>query len=360
VNIQSAKEFEFIRRLTAGRTNAGVDVLAGIGDDAAVVKINDERCLLFTCDAQVEDIHFTSDIDPVVLGRRLAAVNLSDIAAMGGNPLWALSSVFVPGRYAEGDFMDRVYDGLYETLAEFGAAVIGGNVSGAEDKLAMDLFLAGDVIESEVLKRDGAKPGQIICVTGTSGDSSAGLMLILNDKIFKDIRIAQDFAMTGSGRALIKKHLTPKPRISTGTLLARSGAVGACIDISDGLVQDASHIAAAGGVSLLINADSLPVSQDLKRFAEVTAQPRRDLSLFGGEDYELLFTVDADRLSEIIDRVGSECGVAVTAVGTVKSRSESDEYSKSPFAGVHVMDASGRVLNLSSGGFDHFKERGLE
>ncbi len=338
-------EFNFIRRLTSGRYNSRNDILTGIGDDAAVVQGHADRCYLFTCDAQVEGRHFFKGADGYGVGRRLASVNLSDIAAMGGTPLYALSSLFVPDEYKSGDFLNAVYDGLYDKLACHGAAVVGGNVSGSDQVLAMDLFLVGDILKSQVLNRSDAVSGQLVCVTGTIGDSAAGFK-ILSDNSIKQFVQSDGVEFVKASDFLIDRHINPTARIDAGQIIASSGFAGACIDISDGLVQDASHIAKASRVNICINQFDVPLSKEYKLCSNIIDDT---LFLHGGEDYELLFTVNEKAFETLKERIFNSTGVMIFAIGKVCKNS--NEHTNS----VAVYDKSGNQLNLFDSGFDHFK-----
>jgi thiamine-monophosphate kinase len=181
--------------------------------------------VLATCDSQVEGRHFLrSRIAPEHLGRRLAAVNLSDIAAMGGEPRWALVSLALPPE-TEVEFLEALYSGLVAELRRFGAAVVGGNVTGSGE-LLLDLTLLGEVRPEELLRRSGARPGDAILVTGTLGESAAGRALL---DAGMDISAAP---------GAVQRHLTPEPRVEAGRALARSRLATAAIDVSDGFSQD--------------------------------------------------------------------------------------------------------------------------
>ncbi|MBN2801847.1 MAG: thiamine-phosphate kinase [Deltaproteobacteria bacterium] len=341
------KEFDFIKRITGRKTITRNDIIKGIGDDAAIVKGKPGRCYLFTCDAQVEGKHFLKGREPYSLGCRLAAVNLSDIAAMGGTPLFALSSLFIPSSYYDGDFMERVYDGLYETLARWNAVVVGGNVSSSNDSLAMDLFLVGDVEEELVLKRSGARTGQLLCVSGNVGDSGAGLKLLLNDSIAKKVKDKNETFFD----LLLKRHLEPQPEIEMGRLLAKSRAVGACIDISDGLIQDAGHLGESSDVFLNIYIDKIPLSDEFINVADCFGEDYMHIPLTAGEDYKLLFTIDRERFADIEKAASDLPGCKITVIGEVVSIKNGGEQKNR----VAIYNSSGNQVELNSGGFDHFE-----
>lgn len=330
-------EFELIQKLTANRQIGRSDVKRGVGDDAAVVEELD-RYLLFTCDAQAEGTHFlTEHISPYQLGRRLATVNLSDIAAMGGTPLWALCSLMMASE-TKPAFVDEMYDGLYAELGRYNVQLIGGNIAKTGDGFVADLFLAGEVKKEELLLRSGAKPGDVLCVTGTLGDSAAGLRVLMNGDV-----------LNHEWQGLVSKHLSPIARIEVGRLLAASGSVTACMDISDGVLQDAAHLAKASGVRVHIDDAMLPISDEMRRFAANHKEDAVTLALTGGEDYELVFAVKKEHLQSVQQLVWDETGISVTGIGEIAALLGGEEPS--------VSVADSRYGGEGKCGFDHLHIR---
>ncbi len=281
-------EFRFIENLK-NRHN-----FSRIGDDCAVLPKNEVHDLIVTADMLVEDIDFQLDwAAPEDIGHKSLAVSLSDIAAMGGAPIWSLISIAVPASLWNSDFVERFYDG-YGALAErFGVEVAGGDVSRSPDRFVVDSTLAGDVPRGRAILRSGAKAGDIIYVSGNLGGAAAGLRsLIANSRI----------------DALAERQLRPSPRIELGRKLLESGSVSAMIDISDGLSGDLGHLCRASGVGASIDAASLPVDPALAAYASSSAQAL-NFALHGGEDFELLFTAPPttglDRQIEGISAVGT-------------------------------------------------------
>ncbi|MBN2718698.1 MAG: thiamine-phosphate kinase [Deltaproteobacteria bacterium] len=333
-------EFDLIHLLTHQRGYQRPEVLCGVGDDCAVIE-EPGRCLLFTCDAQVAGTHFFADrITPYALGARIAAVNLSDIAAMGGRPLWALCSLLLDDT-ANPNYCDELYSGLYEVLGQHQVHLIGGNTARSDGGLVADLFLAGEASRQAVLYRSGATAGDIVCVSGTIGDSAAGFRAITS--------------LTTSGNTaydvfspLVQRHYQPIPRIDVGQLLAYSGSVTSCIDISDGLLQDARHLAAASGVRIEIDDTLLPVSELTRQLASVLGIDIFELALTGGEDYELLFTVKECALNALERTISDETGISITPIGTVRPAAD---------ARGTVQTATEKYGQLAKGGFDHLRQR---
>ncbi|MBN2527835.1 MAG: thiamine-phosphate kinase [Deltaproteobacteria bacterium] len=329
---KSFGEFELIRRLTKGRGIERDDVLKSVGDDAAVIEETD-RCLLFTCDAQVAGVHFLMErIPPFTLGQRIAAVNLSDIAAMGGQPLWALCSLLLDKKVATA-FYEAVYEGLYDELNRFRVQLIGGNTARSGAGVIADLFVAGEAKKDGVLFRSGARVGDVVCVTGTLGASAAGLHILMNAK-----------DGISAHPKLVERHFRPTPRVAEGQALAASGVVTACMDISDGLLQDASHIAVASDVQIVIDETLVPVSVELQQFAHALGLDGVVMALTGGEDYELMFTTSESDVRQLMQDVWNATGTAVTVVGRVVAADDAQK---------RVITASGRYWNLEKMGFDH-------
>ncbi|HEX9971295.1 MAG TPA: thiamine-phosphate kinase, partial [bacterium] len=204
------------------------DLVVGIGDDTAVIRIDEHRAMVITCDIQVENQHFRfKNISPFQLGRRAMAVNLSDIAAMGGQPTFALVSLGFPKSFPLSNF-DELFRGMKDQLAEFSAQIIGGNLSNTEKDLIIDITLMGEISLIQLLTRSGARHGDRIFVTGKLGESGAGFYVL--EEYGKDC--PKEF------NALVQKHLQPIPRIAAGQRIVQSGFATAMIDVSDGIASD--------------------------------------------------------------------------------------------------------------------------
>ena len=297
-------EFELIERLQAVVPGAGRGVLVGIGDDTAVLRAG--AALLATCDVQVEGVHFTRALcSPADVGWRALAVNLSDIAAMGGEPRYALVSLLIPPADAS-PALEGLYTGLAELARLEGIAVVGGNVSATSGPLAVDVTLLGDV-EQAVLRR-GARPGDGIWITGQTGKAAAGRFVLEHPE-----------AAVPARESLAAAYRRPVPRVGAGRVLgglARAGLVTAMIDTSDGTASDLLHLAEASGVGVRLDAARLPVPAGFTaavRAAGVTAEA---WTLGGGEDYELLFTA-TDAFGERAVDLSATAGVEVTRIGDV-------------------------------------------
>lgn len=323
-------EFGIIDRIAAvARSQDGVKL--GIGDDAAVLGASPGKDLLATCDIQVEGVHFDlSVISFSQLGRRVAAVNLSDIAAMGGTPRYALVSLCLPADVS-GENIDELYRGMVGLLDEHGACVVGGNTSGGPGRMVIDMTLLGEAPVGGALTRNGSRPGDLLCVTGALGGSAAGLFLSREPG-----RSCSEAART---RAL-ERHLTPVPRVAEGVRLAGAGGVTSCMDVSDGLMQDAGHMARRSGVHLHVDPGLVPVDPAAEEIAGCREEALR-MALCGGEDFELLFTVDPGHADAVIHLLGDAAGARV--IGQVRG-----ERSGGLVTGV-------KELVPGAGGFDHFR-----
>ncbi len=313
------------------------DVIVGIGDDTAVIRVDENRALLITCDIQVEDQHFRlKNISPYQLGRRAMAVNLSDIAAMGGKPTFALVSLGFPKSFPLSDFEDLI-KGMRDQLSEFSAVIIGGNLSNTESKMVIDLTLMGDVVHSQFLTRGGAKPGDRIFVTGNLGVSGVGFYVL--EKYGKNYPPEFD--------DLVKKHLQPIPRIHIGQRIAQSGFATAMIDISDGIASDLYHIYTMSGVGAEIDQNKLPLPDNIYRVVSQTGKSPLHLALHSGEDYELLFTTKSDTPDSLFDVLTSETGVPITEIGRILPQNK----------GYYLIDNQGKRCPLQPKGWDHFSSK---
>lgn len=337
MQINELGEFGLIDRIKKALAHPPAEVVVGIGDDVAVLKVAGPEYLLATCDVQVENVHFCrSTITPYQLGRRIAAINVSDIAAMGGIPQWALVSLVLPPEL-ETDFVDDLYEGMQEQLQGGGAAIVGGNLSRMEKDIVIDLCLLGKVLPDHLLLRSGACRGDLIMVTGWLGDSRAGLELIRHPHL----------AVSAESRRQVDgRHRTPQPRLREGQVLGRSGWVHAMVDVSDGMLGDIQHICRASRVGAEIWRGNLPISPAAREVADAAGEDVATWALTGGEDYELLFTVASECAAEIQRFLKEETGTLCHVVGQVVDRADGIQ--------ICLEDGSRIALQGESGGWDHF------
>jgi thiamine-monophosphate kinase len=327
-------EFGVIARLTQ-RWATRPDVLRGVGDDAAVLDVgNPAEVLLATCDAQVAGIHFDlATTTPQQIGRRAMAVNISDIAAMGGAPRFALISLLLPLDLAL-ETLEGIYAGLEEEAARFGVALVGGNITRA-DMLALDITLLGMAVRDRLLRRDTAKAGDALLVTGTLGAAAAGLRVMQHPALAA--RVAAEVAAP-----LLAAQRTPTPRIAAGQWLAAQGVV-AGLDLSDGLAADLAHLCVASGVGAEIDVAALPMLPATRVLADAAGVDARDLALYGGEDYELLIAAPPALATRIIADAHGAIGIPVTMIGHILAE-----------PGLFRRDAATR-LPLEPRGWDHLR-----
>ncbi len=267
-------------------------LLLGIGDDCAAASVQQGKELLLTTDTLVESVHFDlAYFDPYDLGRKTAAVNLSDIAAMGGSPKWALLNIAVRKGLPSG-FWDRFSDGLWGMLQDFGATLVGGDTVSSPVSLVITLTLAGEVPSGKRLERSGARAGDVVYCSGFLGEASAGLSLL---KAQGRQRAKNILVPRGVRRRLSRRHLTPEPRVRLGRELSSSGMVSAAIDLSDGIATDLAHICSRSGVRAVLDSDRIPLSRSLLLASKGLGVSAMELALSGGEDFELLWTVPREK-----------------------------------------------------------------
>lgn len=295
-------EFGLIDRLRA------LDIVQGIGDDAAVLTPPPAHDLLVTTDALVEGVHFSFDwLSWNTLGWKSAAVNLSDLAAMGAVPAGMVLSL----GFRENTTMDDVlafYEGISDLLkaANITCPVVGGDITASPNGTTISVTAFGYTPSGQALRRCGAIPGDDVWASGTIGDSAAGLRLLQS----------MDFGKDDDLPSVLRKHLYPVPRVNEARAGAETGAIHAMIDLSDGLAGDLGHILEESRVGAVIEETLLPLSEDMRAVCGDYCWDPLDLALHGGEDYELLFTADPSRrleLQGIFDRLHTP----ITRIGAI-------------------------------------------
>ena len=255
------------------------DGVAGIGDDCAVLPQRSGRDTLVSTDLLIEGTHFLrEDIPPYRLGWKSAAVNVSDIAAMGGKPVATFLSVALPADL-DASWTDEFLRGYGDLSGRFGVALLGGDTTASPDRICINVAVLGECPSGAARLRSAALPGDCVCVTGPLGDSAAGLKAIL-DGVERDADV----------QALIDRHYLPMPRVEEGLQLAATPGVHAMMDISDGIGSDLGHILTASGCGARIDVAALPLSPTLQRVCARQGWDAAALAIGGGEDYELLFT----------------------------------------------------------------------
>jgi thiamine-monophosphate kinase len=298
-------EFEFIQNIKKKYS------LYHIGDDCAVLPKDDKTDLLITSDMLIEDVDFRLEwTTPEFLGHKALAVSLSDIAAMGGEPKFAMLSIGVSENLWKTDFVNRFYEGWHELAKQFEVDLIGGDVSRSPDKLVIDSTVLGEVPKGKAILRSGARPGDAIFVTGYLGGATAGLQLLEKGERFRD-------DLPEPTRHLLLRQLQPLPQLRTGKLLQDIQLPTSMIDISDGLSSDLNHVAVASGVGAKLFADRIPVDPAIAAAAAVKGNAL-DLALHGGEDFELLFTTGLEKIPAALDLGFHHVGEITANVGNIE------------------------------------------
>jgi thiamine-monophosphate kinase len=304
------------------------ELVLGIGDDTAAWR-TEKSIQLATTDILIQDVHF--NLDTVTwqdLGWKALAVNISDIAAMGGTPSYATVSLGLPTD-TEVDSVKDLYRGIQDIAKKFEVDIVGGNISRAP-VVIIDVSLIGKASQT-LLTRSAAKPGDLIAVTGYLGTSAAGCRMLKSS-----------LKLDRNTTALLKEaHLRPNPRVAEGQILAKNG-VKTAIDISDGLISDLTHICEASKVGAKVWIDRLPVHTRVKASFKDEAL---GMALSGGEDYELLFTAK----SSVINRVKKVMSTPVTVVG---------EITKEHSGKITLLNERGKAIDWGERGWDHFRSQG--
>jgi thiamine-monophosphate kinase len=340
MSLKSLGEFGFIRAMRARHpaTVPGSPLRLGVGDDACVLKPSPGCELLATCDMLIEGVHFDlATTGPWQLGAKSLAASLSDIAAMGGLPRAYLVSLSIPKRKGLDErFFAAFYDGLAAWGLSFGAELAGGDTTRSPGPLVVDITCLGEAEAGRALTRGGAKPGDKVYVTGELGGSAAGLACLQ----------APRAKVNADARALCEqRHLLPQPRYLAGRWLLDRRAATSCIDISDGLASEAGHLCAMSRVGMRLQARAIPLHAGACVAAATLRRRALDWALYGGEDYELLFTVPKALASQVESLLPQQTGTAVTCIGQVLSRR----------AGLSLQDGR-RRLSLRAGGYNHFRD----
>lgn len=329
-------EFGVIDRLLAAlpveARAAQADVLVAAGDDAAVMQMPSGRVQIVTADALVEGIHFRLDwTDWGSLGHKALAVNISDVAAMGGTPSVAVVTLGLRGDELVAD-LESMYRGMGELARRHGVVIVGGDIVRVATERLVAITVIGHAGRDQLMVRSAALAGDAIGVTGTIGAAAAG---------FEILRDPERFAHSATAPRLVRSHLRPEPRGDAARLLVEHG-VRAAMDLSDGLAGDLPKMLSASGVSAEIEEDRLPVIAAVRALF-----PGRwvDLGLRGGEDYELLFTIPADRW-DALERDAASQAITVTRIGTILESGVRPE--------LYLLRRSGERERLPVGAFDHF------
>jgi thiamine-monophosphate kinase len=342
MRISEIGEFGLIRRIGKGFSRPSSRVAVGIGDDAAALLCSPSSALLATTDMLIEGVHFDlAYTDFFSLGWKSAAANLSDIAAMGGTPRFCLAALGLPDSVAVED-VAAFYRGLMALLRRHGTDLVGGDTCRSGKGLIVSITILGEAGKKQMVLRSGARAGDRIFVTGTLGDSAAGLEIMKRGSGTRGQGTGRTAGRSpGPGtKKLIERHLRPVPRLEEGRAVALSRSATAMIDVSDGLSSDLGHICEESGVGAEVHEDRIPLSPALRRAGGLRERPVR-YALTGGEDYELLFTVPPSKTGKL-----AALGIAITEIGVITKRKQ-----------VRLVAASGSRTLLVPTGYDHFRRR---
>lgn len=322
-----------IRLIRAATTaDPGSGVLTGMGDDTAVLEPSRGAKILATTDLLIEDVHFRRAwATPFDIGWKAMAVNLSDIAAKGGRPRWALVGLALPAPVARMD-VEALYDGMRQAAAPHGVVIVGGDTSASPRGWFVNVTLLGEH-EGNPHLRSAAKPGHAIAVTGALGRSAAGLAALEAGRE----RLGEDTL------AAIAAHLRPVARVAEGRWLGAAPGVGAMMDLSDGLSADLGHICRESGVGARVALDRVPVDAAARRIARDLRVDPLAWAVAGGEDFELLLTCDPASVEALAGGLRRATGADLTAIGVIDGRDP----------GVTFLDAAGKPVAMPAG-YEHF------
>ena len=323
MRLKELGEFGLIDRI-ARRVHQAPAVVLGIGDDAAALLPTPGTLTLITSDMLLEGVHFDLDFcDPQSLGRKSLAVNLSDLAAMGAVPRQFLLSIALPKTLSL-EFVDGFMSGILEQAERFGVTLVGGDTCASLGGLAISITALGEQTPERVVKRSGASPGDLICLTGTVGDAAAGL---------------NELRKGGRQGFLVARQNDPTPRVAAGVALAEAGLASAMIDVSDGVLGDLGHICELSGVGARLELARLPLSEE---YQAACGADLYTLALGGGEDYELLFCIPQGKRSEA-EELLQGLALRFSVVGEITSGN-----------GVQLVAPEGGDYRPGKLGFDHF------
>ncbi len=318
MKIKTLGEFGLIDRIKKKIILYSKDVIAGIGDDAAVLKYDNKSYLLLTTDMLVENDHFSLKFStPEQIGMKAIEQNVSDIAAMGATPKYAVISLALP-YYVDVEFVDRLYNGINEKSKKYKISIVGGNITHSRE-IVVNVAMTGFVEKENLVLRSGATLGDLIFCSGGVGKSAVGLELLRNNKKGKSI----------------KKHLEPESRLELARKLVKIG-INSMIDVSDGVASEVKHICDESKVGAIIYAEKIPISRDTIKDSRKINKDPIDFALYGGEDFELVFTASKNKLKQLEK-------LDVKVIGEIVDRKNGIKL---------IKDA--KKSDLESG-FDHFK-----
>lgn len=320
-------EFDFLTHNL--RSPKASSVVQGPGDDCSIIEYNQDDFLISSTDLLVEEIHFkTSEIKPEELAYKALAVNISDIAAMGGQPYWAHLSLAVPEYFSEKN-MECFFESFYELAENYKISLVGGDLSRSSSKLFINIHLSGLVKKNQIQRRSDFKKSELVCVTGSLGESSAGLYSLVNK-------------LNGESEDLLKKkHFTPPIELEKALWLAEQPSVHGMMDLSDGLLSDLKRIS---GIGFKMNLDKIPHSDLLLSFCKKHKFDPFQFSLAGGEDYRILFGCDENNFEELQQAFKKKFSDDFFVIGRTQSQLKIDWF------------LDGEQSNIAYSHFNHFSD----
>jgi thiamine-monophosphate kinase len=347
----------------------------GIGDDCAVLEGAGGKYLLVTTDMLVEDVHFSRAYSSIrEIGQKAMIVNISDIAAMAGEPRFAFISLALPASLSLEDF-DELWQGMAEVAQKYSLLILGGDTNASfprlkEYGLVINITLIGEVWPDRVISRQGARPGDLILLTGQLGDSAAGLDLLQSygesdevstqidwSSVHADGPVFQDnnqYLHDFRYQQALQRHRVPVVRLAESRIIGQRHLATAMIDVSDGLAGDLRHLCnqshlihqgQQGKVGAVLWSDRIPISGAVTGIARLLQKSALSYALSGGEDYELLFTSPPDLAEKARQMIEQETGTPVSIIGEITEEAK----------GIHLIDTYGQVIPIPESGFDHFR-----
>lgn len=333
MNLKDVGEFGFIEGFARKYDHLINESDSGIGDDCAILSINETENHVVTADLLIEDVHFLKDkITAKELGHKALAVNLSDIAAMGAKALYSFLSIGIPPNTPM-EYLEEFMESYYQLSNKYQCPLMGGDTTKSVDKLVINVTVVGRVLKIDTHLRSMAENGDLVCVTGNLGDSAGGLKVLL-----------ENLEQNPDNMNLVKYHHMPEPQLHEAQFLAPYSGVHAMMDISDGIASDLKHILKASGKSANIHLDKIPCSDLLKDVSAKYDWDLYDLISAGGEDYQLLFTVKQDTFKAINDAFMNQFGKPIYSIGEILDGKEEIQWLE-----------NGKPYNKQGNGFDHFK-----
>jgi len=325
-------EFDFINKITP-KKRKHPNIKMGIGDDAAIYRPDSEKDQVVCVDTMVEGVHFLKHLStPYEVGYKALAVNISDIAAMGGVPLYYLVAISIPNTWKESELID-IFQGMNEIASHYNMSLIGGDTVSTSKDLVVTVTVIGEVEQNVRTLRSKAEDGDIVFVTGTVGDSSAGLDILLGKYVIDDASIKE---------YLIERHKRPTPQVKAGRIIS-SVKRASLNDISDGLASELHEIAESSQVGIIINEEDLPISQELSQIKQTCDITK--WMFYGGEDFELVGTTSPESWEQL-KRLCNEQSIKITKIGYVSKK----------YTGVYLKKKNKGGEPLHKSGFNHFKK----